>query len=56
MESAEVVFGAGSVMYGSDAIGGVMSFSTLLPELSYSDSVLVSGKAVMSGILPPTMK
>ncbi|MFN3341288.1 MAG: TonB-dependent receptor domain-containing protein [Flavobacteriales bacterium] len=46
-ESAEVVFGAGSVMYGSDAIGGVMSFSTLLPELSYSDTVLVSGKAVM---------
>lgn len=29
----EVVFGPGSVIYGSDAIGGVMSFSTLAPEL-----------------------
>ena len=43
-ENTEVVFGPGSVIYGSDAIGGVMSFQTLSPELSNSDNVLISGK------------
>ncbi|MGM0580256.1 MAG: TonB-dependent receptor [Bacteroidota bacterium] len=43
-ENTEVVFGPGSVIYGSDAIGGVMSFQTLSPELSDSDEVLISGK------------
>ncbi len=33
MERTEVVFGPASVMYGSDAIGGVMSFTTLQPEM-----------------------
>ncbi len=46
MESAEVLFGPGSVVYGSDAIGGVMSFSTLVPELSLTDKTLVTGKAI----------
>ena len=46
MESAEVLFGPGSVIYGSDAIGGVMSFQTLTPQLSYTGSTLISGKAV----------
>src|SRR5690606_22275722 len=32
-ESVEVIFGPGSVMYGRDAIGGVMSFQTLMPRL-----------------------
>lgn len=31
IEQAEVVFGPGSVIYGSDAIGGVMDFHTLKP-------------------------
>lgn len=30
-ESAEVVFGPGSVIYGSDALGGVMDFHTISP-------------------------
>ncbi|TAE18127.1 MAG: TonB-dependent receptor [Bacteroidetes bacterium] len=34
-------------MYGSDAIGGVMSFQTLTPQLSLDDKPLVAGKAVM---------
>lgn len=34
LASTEVLFGPGSVMYGSDAIGGVMSFETLNPEFS----------------------
>jgi hemoglobin/transferrin/lactoferrin receptor protein len=38
IERTEVLFGPGSVIYGSDAIGGVMSFQTLSPILS-EDSV-----------------
>lgn len=45
-ENTEVLFGPGSVIYGSDAIGGVMSFQTLTPQLSLNDKPLVSGKAV----------
>lgn len=43
VESAEVLFGPGSVMYGSDAIGGVMDFHTLGPRLSST------GKAELTG-------
>lgn len=32
IKEAEVIFGPGSVMYGSDAIGGVMDFHTLSPQ------------------------
>ncbi len=45
-ENTEVLFGPGSVIYGSDAIGGVMSFQTLTPQLSLTDQPLVTGKAV----------
>lgn len=45
-ERTEVLFGPGSVIYGSDAIGGVMSFQTLTPQLSMSDDPMVTGKAV----------
>ena len=37
----EVTLGAGSVVYGSDAIGGVMSFYTKKPQLSYKDELVV---------------
>ncbi len=33
-ESAEVIFGSGSVIYGSDALGGVMNFSTHKTQFS----------------------
>jgi len=46
-ESTEVLFGPGSVIYGSDAIGGVMSFQTLTPRLSLTGKPLVTGKANM---------
>lgn len=46
IENTEVFFGPGSVIYGSDAIGGVMSFQTLSPQLSFNDKPLVSGKAL----------
>lgn len=34
LKSTEILFGPGSVMYGSDAIGGVMAFETLSPDLN----------------------
>ena len=43
VENTEVLFGPGSVIYGSDAIGGVMSFTTLAPKFSDSSKVLISG-------------
>lgn len=46
IEHTEVLFGPGSVIYGSDAIGGVMSFTTLTPKLSTTDKPLISGSAV----------
>jgi hemoglobin/transferrin/lactoferrin receptor protein len=46
IESTEVFFGPGAVIYGSDAIGGVMSFQTLRPQLSLSDEPLIRGGAV----------
>lgn len=45
-ESTEIVFGPGSVIYGSDAIGGVMSFQTLSPQFATSKKTAVSGHAV----------
>lgn len=46
MEKTEIFFGPGSVIYGSDAIGGVMSFQTLTPQFSMNDEVLINGKVV----------
>ena len=36
IQSTEVIFGPGSVIYGSDALGGVMNFSTIKPNISGS--------------------
>ncbi len=43
-ESTEIFFGPGSVIYGSDAIGGVMSFQTLTPQLA-DTAMLIHGAA-----------
>lgn len=45
VEQTEVLFGPGSVIYGSDAIGGVMSFTTLRPIFAEKDSIYVTGSA-----------
>ncbi len=45
IEGTEVLFGPGSVIYGSDAIGGVMSFQTLTPQFSHTDKPYIKGKA-----------
>ncbi len=47
IQNVEVTLGAGSVVYGSDAIGGVMSFYTKKPQLSYKDELLVNGNALL---------
>jgi hemoglobin/transferrin/lactoferrin receptor protein len=46
VERTEVLFGPGSVMYGSDALGGVMSFSTITPGFSYGEQPLLSANLV----------
>lgn len=49
MENVEVLFGPGAIIYGSDAIGGVMSFSTKNPTLSTDSTILFTGSATMRG-------
>ena len=46
IENTEVSLGAGNVIYGSDAIGGVMSFYTKTPKVSYTDSTFIKTNAV----------
>lgn len=45
MERVEVLFGPGSILYGSDAIGGVMGFYTLAPQFSLNDTPFIKGNA-----------
>lgn len=47
IESTEVVFGPGSVIYGSDALGGVMDFHTINPVLTESDTLNFSSDALV---------
>ena len=45
IEKSEVLFGPSSVIYGSDAIGGVMSFQTITPQFTTEEKPFVSGSA-----------
>lgn len=45
IEKTEVVFGPGSVMYGSDAVGGVVNFFTITPELP-TEGAGVTGRSL----------
>ncbi len=45
VESTEVILGPGSVVYGSDAVGGVMNFYSLKPKFSFGENAAVSGSA-----------
>jgi hemoglobin/transferrin/lactoferrin receptor protein len=47
VENTEIFFGSGSIIYGSDAIGGVMNFQTLTPQFSLYDEPLVTGKGMV---------
>jgi hemoglobin/transferrin/lactoferrin receptor protein len=46
MVRTEVLYGPGSVIYGSDAVAGVMSFYTHTPQFSLSDKPLLRGSTV----------
>ncbi len=41
LDGSEILFGPGSVIYGSDALGGVMDFHTRKPLLSSNDKILI---------------
>ena len=43
IQSGEVIMGPGSVMYGSDALGGVIDFHTVVPAYTLGDSTKVNG-------------
>ncbi len=43
IDKAEVILGPGSVVYGSDAVGGVMNFYTLKPNFSFDGNTSFSG-------------
>lgn len=45
-ETAEVIFGPGSLIYGSDAIGGVMDFHTLDARFSKDKKIVVKGSVL----------
>ncbi|MEA1786566.1 TonB-dependent receptor [Arenibacter sp. GZD96] len=45
IKKTEIIFGPGSVIYGSDAIGGVMNFYTQTPQFSRTDSLVFSGNS-----------
>ncbi|MEM7085662.1 MAG: TonB-dependent receptor [Bacteroidota bacterium] len=46
VERTEVILGPGSVVYGSDAVGGVMNFYTQKPRYSFEDGMDVSGSVL----------
>lgn len=47
VESTEITLGSGSVIYGSDAIGGVMSFYTQKPKVSFTGSPLLNANGIV---------
>ncbi len=47
LEGMEIIFGPGSVMYGSDALGGVMDFHIIKPKYSSSEKTEISGNGMM---------
>jgi hemoglobin/transferrin/lactoferrin receptor protein len=46
LDDAEVIFGPGSLIYGSDAIGGVMDFHTLSARYARDKKLLARGSAL----------
>lgn len=46
VDQTEVILGPGSVIYGSDAVGGVMNFYTQKPSFSFEEGASFSGNAL----------
>ena len=47
IQNTEIILGADSVIYGSDAIGGVINFYTKTPKSSLTDTLLFKGNAII---------
>ncbi|NPA36496.1 MAG: TonB-dependent receptor [Chlorobi bacterium] len=47
IKKTEIIFGPGSIMYGSDAIGGVMSFYTLEPQFATKNELWFKAHATV---------
>lgn len=47
VENTEIILGSGSVIYGSDAIGGVMNFYTISPKLSETTTPDLSARSTI---------
>ena len=46
VEEAEIIFGPGTNIYGSDALGGVIDIHTIVPAFSSGDKMIGSGHAL----------
>ncbi len=46
LDESEVIFGPGSIVYGSDALGGVIDFHSKRIKLNADSSFLVNGQAI----------
>ena len=47
IENSEIIFGPGSVVYGSDALGGVMDFHSLKLNYNKTKKLKVSGNSIL---------
>lgn len=47
IENGEVIFGPGSLIYGSDAIGGVMDFKSVTPRFSETRKLDIGGNTAL---------
>ena len=47
LSQVEILYGPGSAVYGSDAIGGVVHFHTKDPKLSEVDSIITGGSGML---------
>jgi hemoglobin/transferrin/lactoferrin receptor protein len=47
IENTEIILGSGSVIYGSDAIGGVINFYTTTPKLSESSMLNLNARSIV---------
>ncbi len=46
VENTEIILGPGSVVYGSDAVGGVINFYTSKPRFSFENGIDISGNVL----------
>ena len=47
LQETEIIFGPSSALYGSDALGGVIHFKTINPEITLKDSLYFDGSSYL---------